>query len=39
MDSSLGLELGHRSRVMRVTGQLNDGLIWSWVTKVTHCQL
>jgi len=32
-DSCHGLGLGHGSRVIRVTGQLNDGSRGSWVTK------
>jgi len=33
IDSYYGLGLGHGSRVMRVTGQLNDGSRGSRVTK------
>ena len=33
IDSSHGLEVGHGSRVMRVTGQLTDGSRGSRVTK------
>jgi len=33
IDSCRGLGLGHGSRVMRVTGQLNDGSRGSRVTK------
>jgi len=32
IESCNGLGLGHGSRVMRVTGQLNDGSRWSKVT-------
>jgi len=39
IDSCHGLRLGHGSRVMRVTGQLNDGPRGSRVTKYDHCQL
>jgi len=34
-----GLGLGHGSRVMQVTGQLNDGARGHGSKTVTHCQL